>query len=347
MDNKSFLPDFCHSENNLRMVLVLQLIAIVLALISNPTPASFFIDLAVLSVYVQWIGLSSAACLCLLKKFRLLDSVIPATLLSMLVVLLMGLVMTSLAMMVNSWLGYGLFDDQKWWEVQLRHQAVCLILFGLALRYFFLQHNRQQIIKTESAARLQALQARIRPHFLFNSLNTIASLTHDNPDQAETAIENLAELFRACLSTETSISLYSEIGLTRDYIDLEKLRLDDRLTVTWDIRADVHAITLPALTLQPLVENAIYHGIEPMPDGGEVLISITDEDNLEIEITNPLPSEGRHSKREGNQMAVQNIRERLDLAFDSRAKLQQIAENELYTVRINIPMVSREAVRAG
>ena len=118
----------------------------------------------------------------------------------------------------------------------------------------------------QAQARLQALQARIRPHFLFNSMNTIASLTHDQPDLAEQAIENLSDLFRASLSAEASISLSQEIELTRSYVDLEALRLGFRLSVvTGPCPTTAALVNLPALTLQPLMENAIYHGIEPLP----------------------------------------------------------------------------------
>ena len=121
---------------------------------------------------------------------------------------------------------------------------------------------------------LQALQARIRPHFLFNSMNTIASLTHDQPDLAEQAIENLSDLFRASLAAEASISLQQELELTRSYIDLESLRLGERLEVNWHLPEREPSLNLPALTLQPLVENAIYHGIEPLSSGGSIDILI-------------------------------------------------------------------------
>ncbi len=198
------------------------------------------------------------------------------------------------------------------------------------------------MIKTEAKARLQALQARIRPHFLFNSLNTIASLTYSDPERAEQAIENLADLFRASLNASSSISLQEEIELTREYIDLESLRLDERLKIDWNIDANSEQITLPALTLQPLVENAIYHGIEPLEEGGTVNISIHQNDDLTIEITNPLNLSESKSHRQGNRMALNNIAERLHLAFQGKAKIEHIVQNNLYTVTIKIP-ISNEA----
>jgi two-component system sensor histidine kinase AlgZ len=206
------------------------------------------------------------------------------------------------------------------------------------LRYFYVRFTGQLRLQTESRARLQALQARIRPHFLFNSLNTIASLTYDQPARAEQAIENLADLFRASLNAEASISLQQEIELTQNYIELEQLRLDQRLKVSWDIEADTDRIQLPALTLQPLVENAIYHGIEPLAKGGEVIISIKQGEQLVIGITNPLNKSANSQHRKGNQMALENIHERLNLAFHGQAKIQHVAENDLYKVEIRIPL---------
>ena len=220
----------------------------------------------------------------------------------------------------------------------MRNLAIALILIGLALRYFYLHYESELRLQVQAQARLQALQARIRPHFLFNSMNTIASLTHDQPDLAEHAIENLSDLFRASLAAEASISLQQELELTRSYIDLEALRLGDRLEVNWQLPAEEPLLHLPALTLQPLVENAIYHGIEPLSDGGVIDIVIDAADaNIEISISNPLISVQNASQRKGNQMALENIRERLALAFDGAASMDLSETESRYTVKLTIP----------
>lgn len=337
MEKDCYLPDFCNSETNLKMILVLELVAIVLSLASAPNSGSLFIYIALMSLYIQWIGLSSAGVLCLLRRSRYFTKSLPVTVISLFVVFVVTAVVALMAGQLNETLKFNLFSSNSLAIQLIQHEAISMILYGLALRYFYVQFTAEQMIKTESHARLQALQARIRPHFLFNSLNTIASLTHDDPDRAERAIESLAELFRASLNADTSISLQREIELTRDYIDLEYMRLDDRLKVNWMIEADVEDINLPALTLQPLVENAIYHGIEPLADGGEVNISIQENDSLCIEITNPLSDSSLAQHREGNQMALGNIAERLDLAFQGQAKIEHVAENDLYKVEIRIP----------
>ena len=125
------------------------------------------------------------------------------------------------------------------------------------------------------------------------------------------------------------------------------MRLDDRLKVEWKLDADLENISLPALTLQPLVENAIYHGIEPLPEGGAVIIAIRQQDDLNIQIINPFNKNNMPSHRKGNQMAIKNIHERLDLAFQGRAKILHLAENDLYKVDIRIPLTSPRSTHSG
>jgi len=223
-----------------------------------------------------------------------------------------------------------------------RNLSIALILVGIALRYFYLHYESELRLQVQARARLQALQARIRPHFLFNSMNTIASLTHDQPDLAERAIENLADLFRASLAAESSIALQQELELTRSYIALEALRLGDRLEVNWRMPEREPSLELPALTLQPLVENAIYHGIEPLAGGGSIDINIEPVGrNIEISISNQLQSR-QAQQREGNSMALENIRERLALAFEGAASMELLETETRYTVKLIIPMTGAE-----
>ncbi len=333
-----YLPDYCKGENILRLILVLELIAIVFALSSYNGSGQLFVDIALISMLIQWIGLGSAGLLCMIRRIKVEFGNTLITIMSLLAVALMTLLMSLIAYRLNSWFHFGLFNNSSEWVVLLRHITIAVVLQGMALRYFFIQYHGQKMLQTESRARLQALQARIRPHFLFNSLNTIASLSYDQPERAERAIEGLAELFRASLSADSSITLQQEIDFTKEYINLESLRLDDRLRVYWDIDAEVETIKLPALTLQPLVENAIYHGIEPIPGGGEVRIEISQNKDLKIQISNPLNPKQQQQHAKGNKMALDNIRERLDLAFLGQAKIAHLVENDLYKVLITIPL---------
>src|SRR5258705_820613 len=187
-------------------------------------------------------------------------------------------------------------------------------------------------------ARLQALQARIRPHFLFNSLNAVLALIRRDAPRAERALEDLAELFRALMSDGRSlVRLADEIALLERYAAIEQLRLGERLRMSWDLdHAPVDAL-LPPLVLQPLLENAIYHGVEPGTGIGDVLVRIERRgERVHTRIENPLPNEGR-SARAGNHMALDNIRERLMLFFDAEARLETQVENGRYRVEIDIP----------
>jgi two-component system sensor histidine kinase AlgZ len=186
-------------------------------------------------------------------------------------------------------------------------------------------------------ARLQALQARIRPHFLFNSLNAVLSLMRRDPKRAEHALEDLADLFRALMSDNRSlVRLADEIALLERYAAIEQLRLGARLRMSWELdHAPVDAL-LPPLLLQPVLENAVYHGIEPATGAGDVLVRIERRgDRVLARIENPYQPE--HSHRAGNRMALANIRERLMLFFDAEAKLESRVEGARYLVEIEIP----------
>lgn len=335
-----YLPDFCSAETIFRLVLVLELVAIVLTFASLSSLQRLFIELAQVSVFVQWTGLLYAATICPLRKLGWMSSTWLVTILSFAIVFTLIGILSVAVFYFAARLGFELFDSSSAGELLLRHEIIGLVLVGLALRYFYVQHHALKMVRAESGSRLQALQARIRPHFLFNSLNTIASLTYDQPEKAESAIEGLADLFRASLQADARISLQQEIEFTREYIALEKLRLGDRLQVEWKIDAPTDTCTLPALTMQPLVENAIYHGIEPLTGGGCVVISIRQRSQLEIMISNPVSIQKKHMHRKGNRMAVDNIRQRLQLAFDGRAKIEHLVENDLYKTVICIPVLT-------
>lgn len=195
-------------------------------------------------------------------------------------------------------------------------------------------------------ARMAALNARIRPHFLFNSLNTVLALIRAQPKLAEAALETLSDLFRTALRDHKElVPLADEIALGRQYFDLEKLRLGERLQVEWLFDAVPPDTPIPPLMLQPLLENAVYHGIERSPEGGTVRIHFSRRgDELLIEIANPLASGGQHGA--GNQMAVANIRERLALYYDLEARLEISTTADTYLVRIVLPCPTRNPPRS-
>ena len=206
---------------------------------------------------------------------------------------------------------------------------------GLLLLYFELRARAYSPAQAE--ARLAALNARIRPHFLFNSLNAVLSLIRARPQQAEAALESLSDLFRAAMRDPVElVSVADEIALGRQYLELEKLRLGERLAVDWQSDGDFSKIPIPPLMLQPLLENAVYHGIEPAAEGGLLRVSIVRRgDELHLAISNPTTRQAQHAV--GNQMALANIRERLALYYDLEARLEITATEDAYEVRIALP----------
>jgi two-component system sensor histidine kinase AlgZ len=187
-------------------------------------------------------------------------------------------------------------------------------------------------------ARLAALNARIRPHFLFNSLNAILGVMREEPRRAERALEELAELFRALLKDNRALAPLSEdIALARQYLALEKLRLGERLQVRWEMSDCPPDLLTPPLLLQPLIENAVYHGIETQQTPGEIVVRIgVAGGRVRIEIENPSPEAGQ--KRPGNRIALDNLRERLMLFYDLEARLECTERAGRFHVCVDLPI---------
>ncbi|MBE0624990.1 MAG: histidine kinase [Burkholderiales bacterium] len=216
-----------------------------------------------------------------------------------------------------------------------RAWMLCALLTAFVAAYFFWRRRAYSPALTE--ARLQALQARIRPHFLFNSINAVLSLIRSEPKRAEEALEDLAELFRALMQDNRRLStLADELALCRQYLNLEQLRLGERLRVEWDIATMPEDALVPQLLLQPLVENAIFHGIEPGTEPGTVRICIAlDKNQVRVLLSNPYHPDFQH--RVGNRMALANIRERLALHFDVEASLATEVAGDRFEIRIVLP----------
>lgn len=216
-----------------------------------------------------------------------------------------------------------------------RTLAITVLAAGSLLAYFHL--HTKAFSPALAEARLQALQARIRPHFLFNSLNAVLSLIRRDPKRAERSLEDLADLFRTLMADARQfVRLADEIALLERYAEIEQLRLGDRLRITWELDAAPSDALLPPLVLQPLLENAVYHGVEPGTGVGDVLVRIERRgDRVHATIENPHLEAG--GQRAGNRMALDNIRERLALFFDAEARLETRIGNSRYRVEIQIP----------
>jgi len=221
----------------------------------------------------------------------------------------------------------------------LRTFAISAIVIALAMRYLYISSEWRRSIVVEAQSRISALQALIRPHFLFNSMNTIAELTRSDPVAAEHAVEDLADLFRASLSErQPRIPLKKELEVARIYQRMEERRLGERLKVKWDVKELPMRSMVPSLTVQPLLENAIYHGIAALPEGGTVVVSGARIDgNIKLSVTNPVPPASSGKQYEGNRQALANIEQRLELAYGGRASVHVEAGATEYRVTLVFP----------
>jgi two-component system sensor histidine kinase AlgZ len=327
----------------LLLLTIVTLTALLLALADAGLGSAFWSSLASKLMFLVWIGLLGAALLCALRPQIAARGALPGAGLVLVVVTALVLVLSEIAYrvltseMLNPYriLGqaptsHGLF--------LARNLAISLIVCAVALRYSYVSQQWKLRVQGEARARIDALQARIRPHFLYNSMNTIAALTRSDPGRAEDAVLDLADLFRASLDERrTLIPLAQELESARTYQRIEALRLGARLRVNWQVDDLPQQVMVPALVLQPLLENAIGHGIENLPDGGEVTISgTTAEDALLINVRNPVAQNA--GERSGLGIALENIRERLTLLYGDRAGLSAGREGNEFAVQLRLPI---------
>lgn len=340
----TFLPDFCGMRIVLSVVVIGEMLALLLVLGPVAATGDRWADLGVVSLYVQWVALTGTAVLCYARRWLRRLGDVPAAAVAYLLLLttiaLLAAIMTALA----TPLGLDMLLADGWQQgFMLRSVAIGAIASAVALRYFYVRHQWQRQVLAESRAHYIALQARIRPHFLFNSLNTIASLTRSDPPQAEAALEDLADLFRASLAGDGDgggVTLDDELELGRRYLNIEHLRLGERLRVTWDLEGVDLTARMPPLVLQPLLENAVHHGIEPLPEGGEIRIRGRRVAGCnELVIENPCSGGGAH--HDGNRMALDNIRERLAAYYARGDVLTVIEETVRYAVTLRLPRRGR------
>lgn len=334
-----FLPNLCGIRAVFFVVLIAELFAFFLALAPMDIPiAQRWYQLGLISLFVQWCALASCSILCLARPYLKRYSNIKAGIISYIIVLTVISVITELTYYFIYATSVELYPPDWHLHFFLRNLAMGAIITGPVFRYFYVQNQWRRNIQAETESRVQALQSRIRPHFLFNSMNTIASLTRSNPEKAETAIENLADLFRVSLSdARKQMSLEEELELCQRYIEIEQLRLGDRLIIEWDLDVPDDA-QVPALLLQPLLENAIYHGIESQTEGGSIKIkgSVTNK-QIEFTLTNSLPEKNSQQRQHGNQLAQENVRERLTALYAHRGKLEIKEEDGMYQVSLQFP----------
>ena len=312
-----FLPGFCDIRMVFAVVVIAELLAFVLVLAGGP--GAFWSELGLVSLFLQWIALGSAAVLCLARPLLTQVSNTAAALTSYLLLLVTTAVISEAAYRLGDLMQLGYSSEHA--GFLFRNLGISAILSALVLRYLYVRHQWSQQVEAEAQARVQALQARIRPHFLFNSMNSIAALTRSDARRAEIAVQDLADLFRVSLRDAAErVTLEEELEVAQRYLRLEALRLGERLQVDWSIERLPRKRLVPSLILQPLLENAVYHGIEPLPGGGRITVQGAAEGRrISISIRNPRAPGDAAAHRQGNRIALENIRLRLQLAFGPQA----------------------------
>jgi len=415
MDDELFLPNFCSVYTVFIGVIVTQLLVFVVVLAPlNKTGYDWHYvthdlisDMAMVSLFMQWITLVSMAILCSTRhQLGQLKSNVIAGLLSYLIILLITLLISELAyriqetflrdeirlftpthhwfllqnLMVSAMIGaiiLSYINYRQWWQTRFiifsyfvlllatlimselisywqtpswlqpqaaQHQlflwrnfGISAILTAIVLRYFFMQYQWKQMTQANANTQIQALQARIRPHFLFNSMNSIATLIRTQPEKAEQAVLDFADLFRASLvEAKHGVCLRDEILWCQQYLAIEALRLEERLQVLWEIEQLPQEALLPPLSLQPLLENAIYHGIQPLAEGGTIqIIGRFNGSQIELHIKNPLPQ--NTMPHQGHQLAQHNIQQRLKIFFGEKSQFIRKKTAQDYEVTIGFP----------
>jgi two-component system, LytTR family, sensor histidine kinase AlgZ len=328
------LPNFRYLGATLRVVLLVNVIALFVATVQAVSVQDIFLRFIDNSAFFQPVLLSSLLLLYMLNdwlaKLAYWRGFSVAILLVVAVTIGISRLGGDLYISLNQSAAFHLLRN---------------LLLSSALSAFVLIYFKWRAMSLSTAlhdARLQALQARIRPHFLFNSINAVLSIVRADPRRAETALEDMADLFRMAMAeNQEMVPLRREIELSRQYLALEKLRLGERLSENWKIDETLLDALIPPLILQPLLENAVYHGIEPLAEGGLIEIGLQRiGSELHLDVSNPC--RGQCGVHNGNKMALENIRERLALKFDVEAKYTVENDNEHYRVHIQMPYIQEE-----
>jgi two-component system sensor histidine kinase AlgZ len=325
------LPNFCNLGVMLRSLLVANLFVLAAALVRAPGLAAAWLEFQMLAAFCEPVLIVSLVALCAARRPLHRMSYVPA----LAAIAALEVAITWAAVRVGAEILPGR-------TLPFAHVAL-LTLFVTGCLLFYFDLRARALSPAVAEARIQALQARIRPHFLYNSINAVLALMRSDPPRAERALEDMADLFRVLMADNRSLApIAQEVELTRQYLAIETIRLGERLRVSWRTGTMPADALVPPMVLQPLVENAVYHGIEPSPAGGEIAIEISRSGGqVQMTLTNPYPAQNRHAP--GNRMAIANIRERLQLHFDAEASMTSAAGEGTYTVTIRMPYLTANA----
>ncbi len=318
------------------VVLVGELLAVIFTMLTLTKTGNSWQLLGLYSISIQFISLPSVGVLCLFRPSLAKINDVAAGSLSLLIILTMTFLYSAITLIyyLDGFLDLAR-EEQR--QFVIKNLVVAGLIGSVLLRYFYLHQQYRKQIALESSARLDALQARIRPHFLFNSMNVIASLTRIDPRKAETAIEDLSDLIRATLDNKNElIQLETELENGKRYLSIETIRLGDRLSVKWEVDPECLSVLVPPLSVQPLLENAVYHGIQMVTQGGQIKVTIhKDKKNLYILVSNPKQEDSHH---QGQGIALNNISQRLEVLFGEHAKLERKSRKDSYSVTMTIPL---------
>ncbi|MCY6413158.1 MULTISPECIES: histidine kinase [Acinetobacter] len=289
--------------------------------------------------FINWVILSFSALVDYFQEFFAKFSQKMALILGFILLQLVVLFTTCAVNIIQFWASRSTdFSEQVLFQGVGLHLSYGILLGAFCMRYLYMREQWLKQQYSELNARIQAMQARIHPHFLFNSLNSVVSLIAIDPDRAENMLISLSRLFRASFQELKLVSLAEEIDLCQQYLSIEKMRLGERLNVEWNIQAtpiDLKRVTIPLLTLQPLLENSIFHGVEKVlqPSTISVLVEIL-QNQVSIVITNPY-SHDTIKSRKGNGIAIENVKQRLKAYYGQTVKFQVYGGASLYTTVVS------------
>lgn len=339
--NKSryYFSDFKQWHHVFELLFTANALAIILAIASVHELA----DLSILKIFyymifASWVSVCFAVCIDLLQGWLIQLSRHIALIISFTVFIVIVWVSTCLINVLIFNFEHSLY--KLTWDVLLHNSFRHLLLGGglglIGLRYLYVREQWIEQQQSELMARVQALQARIHPHFLFNSLNSVVSLISIDPFKAEQMLIDLSSLFRASLTELREVSLEEEIELCRRYLKIESVRLGDRLSVDWrlDHERKLRMAKIPLLTLQPLLENSIYHGVETLSKTSTVsiLVEIVDQ-HVNIVLTNSYQSQD--VVRAGNGLAIENVKQRLIAYYGANVKFNTFKRDGIYTTLLS------------
>lgn len=338
MQKHLWLTNFCATMQLFVAIVMIQILVIVYSMSFLSFDYVFLQKLSTLSLLSQFIGLVVLVVLC---KFRSLFNslqVVPGVMLLIFIVVTITYLISSFIV----WLDFRLFsfvslnDELNNYLVIKLSVAAAVVTMAL-VRYFYIQDQWKLQVQMLSDSRLRALQSRIKPHFLFNTLNSIASLVSIDSQKAEQAIVDLSSLMRRTFTEQNKeVSIADELKFVKQFLSIEKLRLGQRLEYKINCDPNLKHHKIPVLSIQPLVENAIIHGIQPLANGGKIDVDIYQQDKMIIiKVSNPFLHK---SDKPSNGIALMNIQERLNILYGQQSFMKIDSEKQTFDIKIGIPL---------